>query len=213
MPKLLKILLLALALVAGKAVATAQESDSLALGEKQFALNTNPLSPYLRAIDWKPPEEASIWSSNWRGYIAHWTIEGGQLVLVDATIKVRLDSRKEETRSIKSTLFPGADRVVAEWYSGALIVPDGERVQYVHMGYASRYDHYQVFRVAKGEVIEHLSLTGEQFEAYRSDKFEAFTRTQEFKDAYEEMRADPDWDEESIMDFLRDFHSERYLSM
>lgn len=206
-------LLAALLVGAGDAAATAQQSDKLLLGDRTYRLNTNPLRAHLERIGWKPPEDAVIWSSNWRGYLADWTIEDGELVLVDATIGLRpsrpgVDAR----RSIKDSLFPGVPRVVATWYSGALIVPDGKRVDYKHMGYASRYDHYQVFRVLEGRVVEHLSLTGEEFEALADAKFEAFMETEEYRKAHEDLRA-RGRSEEDIREFLRQFESERYLSM
>jgi hypothetical protein len=42
-------------------------------------------------------------------------------------------------RSMMAQVFPDSTRVAATWFTGNLIVPDGERVTYVHMGYGSQY--------------------------------------------------------------------------
>lgn len=215
MPALIRMLLLAIALaLPGLAQATAQQPDVIQIDGKDHALNTNPLAARLHALGWKPPENAAIWSSNWRGYVARWKIEEGQLVLVDATVQLRRAERGVQTEtSVREELFPSIPRVVADWYSGALIIPDGEVVDYVHMGYGTTYDHYQVIRISEGRVLEHLSMTGKEFEAYRERKFEAFTKTPQFRQEFERLRKEDDMEEEQIMDFMMALYSEQYLSL
>ena len=194
--------------------ATAQESDLILVDGESYALNTNPLTPKLLAMGWKPPANLVRSSSNWRGYVAEWKIEQSQLVLVNVTVETMEGDDHSLRYSIREDLFPATPRVVAEWYSGALIIPDGEMVEYVHMGYGTSYDHYQVLRVSAGQVVEHLQMTGEEFEAYRQKKFEAFSRTQEFKDALEKLKKQYSGvSEEQHIQFLMEFESERYLSM
>src|SRR3546814_8853469 len=129
-------------------------------------------------------------SANWRGYTASWEIADGKLVLRDATILVAGEEAGDYTpKIILGDLCPSTEApVVADWYSGALIVPDGERTKYVHMGYGSSYERYQVLRIAAGRVVEHLKLSAEEFERYKADKFEAFTATGEYREALEELR-------------------------
>lgn len=107
--------------------ATAQRSDIILIEGKELRLNTNSLKKYLRESDWKPPEEAAIWSSNWRGYIANWKIEAGYLILTDISIELKNDASLERKRkSILTGLFPSTKSIKANWYSGALVVPDGK---------------------------------------------------------------------------------------
>src|SRR3546814_2313645 len=104
--------------------------------------------------------------------------------------------------------------VVADWYSGALIGTDGERTKYVHMGYGSSYERYQVLRSAAGRVVEHLKLSAEEFERYKADKFEAFTATGEYREALEELREESDaLSDEQLRDFMMSYYAERYLSL
>jgi hypothetical protein len=213
MRSILKLAFLLLASLPMLAHATAQEPDRIMIEGKEYSLNTNPLSAHLAQTGWTPSKDAVIWSSNWRGYIATWAIEEGQLVLLDAT--TRLPGGRpsaERVVSIREALFPSQPRVVADWYTGALIIPDGELVDYVHMGYGSSYDHYQVIRVVAGEVIEHLSLDGEAFQAYRAEKFEAFTRSVGFRKILDEVVGKDKPPTEQDIEFIRDFHAEQYLS-
>jgi hypothetical protein len=211
-----RVMMVCLALALSPAAkATAQASDLLIVQGKEFALNTNPLETQLEQKQWKPPEEAVISSGNWRGYIATWEVKDDKLFLKNVTILV--GDHKDESgylrKPIISDLYPGASEVLADWYTGALIVPDGKMTHYVHMGYGSSFDHYQIFRVRAGAVVEHLSMTGAEFEAYKEMKFAEFRKTETFKQAYAETRKDADGlDEQQTIDFMKSFFAESYLS-
>lgn len=211
-----RVLMMCLAMaVAPAARATAQASDLLIVEGVELALNTNPLETQLEQKQWKPPEEALISSANWRGYIATWEVKEDKLFLREVTILVRDPKNEREyvRKPITSDLYPGASEVFAEWYTGALIVPDGKMIRYVHMGYGSSYDHYQIFRVHAGEVVEHLSMTGAEFEAYKENKFVAFRKTEAYKKAYADFRTEAaDMDEAYTIDFIKAYFAEKYLS-
>lgn len=210
------VVMLCLAMTLAPAVkATAQLSDRLIVDGKEFALNTNPLEAELQKKQWTPPEEALISSANWRGYLATWEIKGGKLLLKDVTIRVADPKNSGDyiRKRITRELFPGASEVFAGWYTGALIVPDGKMTRYVHMGYGSSFDHYQVFRVRAGQVVEHLSMTGAEFEAYKERKFAAFRKTDAYAKAYADVRKEaPDLDKAHAEDFIKSYFAEMYLS-
>lgn len=211
-----RVLMLCLAMALAPAVkATAQLSDLLIVEGKEFALNTNPLEAELQRKQWTPPDDALISSANWRGYLATWEIRDDTLFLKDVTITVS-DPKEERgvtSKRIIGDLYPGAAEVFADWYTGALIVPDGEMTRYVHMGYGSSFDHYQVFRVHAGKVVEHLSMTGAEFEAYKERKFAAFRKTDAYVKAYADFRKEaPDLSKAHAEDFIRSYFAETYLS-
>src|SRR3546814_1093914 len=110
------------------ALATSQIPARIRIDGQDYALNTNPLPPRLFASGWLPPKEAMVSSANWRGYTASWEIADGRLVLRDATILVAGEEAGDYTpESILGDLFPSTEApVVADWYSGALIIQDGE---------------------------------------------------------------------------------------
>jgi len=198
-----------------EAFATAQQSDTIILNNVELPLNTNPLESHIKSIGWEPPEEASIWSSNWRGYIAKWEIVAGKLQLKDASIELKGKSIKNRKRkSIIDVFFPNKGSVIATWYTGALIVPDGEMTNYVHMGYGSSYESYQVLRIKEGVVIEHLSFSNEQFENYKHRKFQSFKETKKFQEELENLiGGEYNWAEDDALDFMQNYHAEYYLSL
>lgn len=209
-----RVLMVCLAMAVSPAVsATAQMSDLLIVDGKEFSLNTNPLETQLELKQWKPPEEARISTANWRGYIATWEIKNGKLFLKEVTIRVAdpNDEHGDLAKPITSEIFPGMTEVFASWYTGALIVPDGKMTRYVHMGYGSSFDHYQVFRVRAGEVVERLSMTGREFETYKEIKFAAFRKTENYAKAYADLRKE-EFDEEHAVDFIKSYFAETYLS-
>lgn len=216
MKVLASVLMVCLAMAIAPAVkATAQVSDLLIVEGKEFALNTNPLQAELQKKQWTPPANAMISSANWRGYLATWEIKDGKLFLKDVTIAIS-DPKDEHgaiSKSITGDLYPGATEVFADWYTGALIVPDGEMTRYVHMGYGSSFDHYQVFRVHAGKIVEHLSMTDAEFEAYKEKKFAAFRKTDAYAKAYADFRKEaPDLSKAHAEDFIRSYFAETYLS-
>src|SRR3546814_12763868 len=153
MSRLLTIAIVALAaMFPAMALATAQIPDRIRIDGQDYALNTNPLTPRLVASGWLPPKEAMVSSANWRGYTASWEIADGKLVLRDATILVAGEEAGDYTpKSILGDLFPSTEApVVADWYRGALIVPDGERTTYVQIGYGSSDARYKVNHNAIG---------------------------------------------------------------
>ncbi|GAB3727003.1 hypothetical protein GCM10028862_02980 [Luteimonas pelagia] len=217
MAQIIRAFLFAAALMLpGLAFATAQSPDVILIHGEEHALNTNPLATELKRLNWDPPEDIVISSANWRGYIASWEVKDEQLRLTDVTIRLHGADRGDYIKkSILGELYPSASNgVIADWYSGALIVPQGEITGYVHMGYGSSYESYQVLRIESGRVVEHVILSDDEFVQYKDKKFNEFSATEEFKVQFEELRNDADgMTEEEVLDFMKSFFAERYLSL
>ena len=199
------------------AKATAQQPDEIILSGKSYRLQTNPLDDYLEREGWKPPEEANIWSSNWRGYIAIWVKKGSLLVLKDITIRVNDPDGEtpadELTKSIFTDLFPNQDQAVATWYSGSLIIPVGEMVEYVHMGYGTTYSKYEVLKVKNGIIWDCMSFGNEEFESYKKLKFDDFKKTLLYQEALSELiTGEEPWSTKGAENFMYDFFVDKYLS-
>ena len=195
---------------------TEQIPDRIRIDGADHALNTNPLESEIARQGWKLPEGVAVSTANWRGYTASWEIVDDRLVLRDASILVPGDGSDDHaSRSIVADLFPSATApLVARWYSGALIIPQGRITHHVHMGYGSSYERYRVIRVSSGDVIERLELSGEEFQRYKATKFEAFMKTDEFRQQLRELREEADGlTDEQILDFMMSYHAERYLSL
>ena len=127
---------------------TAQVPESLAYDGEKLPLRTTPLAPYLGANAKDEIFQATN-TANWRGYVGEWEIADDRLFLVD--LKGRL---KDGSAATLSTIFPNSDgRVLATWYSGTLRVPQGELIEYVHLGFASRYERDVLIEVREGVIV------------------------------------------------------------
>jgi hypothetical protein len=129
---------------------TAQVSEKLFYEGKSIFLFSEPLALYLmqNQIRFTSPHTA-----NWRGYVGTWEIietEG-----VERLYLVGIEAHKDyETILTLPDLFPGFDKVFAHWFTGELRCPQGDLVEYVHMGYASTYE-YELFLEFKQGVLVH----------------------------------------------------------
>jgi hypothetical protein len=212
------ILVLLLALLAPAVIATAQAPDSIIIDGKSESLNTNPLRAFLRDNPNLLPESDFESTGNWRGYVATWEVADDSLLLTRIDVdfkdpKASADSHTAITRNVFDKLFPGAERVVATWYSGALIIPRGEIVNYVHMGYGSTYERYTILVVKSGLVTKRLDLSAKEFEAYRASQFNKFKSTPEYKALLNDtMSRDSYYTSKRAEEFLYQFESESYLS-
>lgn len=202
-------------LLPAAAHATAQAPDRITFDGEEHSLHNNPLWPHLDRIEWTLPEEAVTNSALWRGYVAYWEIADGELRLLDAKIFTGDFGPRMKERSILRKLFRRSrPPILADWYSGALVVPQGKVVEYVHMGYESVYERYVVFRIAEGKVLERLDLSHEEFARFKEAKFEAFRQTDEFRTLYEERRAKGGYaSEESLLEAIRRGYAERYMGL
>lgn len=204
-----------LLLLPSVAHATAQEPDRIEVDGKVFYLQTNPLEVYMKSIEWEAPEQAIISSANWRGYVATWRIESGYLVLDDVEIRVEDETKDRGTKRISylEELFPSRSSIPVKWYSGALVIAYGELVNYVHMGYGSTFEKYQIISVEEGKVIDHLFMTIDEFETYRNQKFKAFQQTELYKEQLKDLtEGEYDWTKEQANSYLLSFYAEQYLS-
>ena len=199
-------------------LATAQAPDVLLYEGKEYALNTNPLQPFLRENPDLLPRSSVISSGNWRGYVAKWRLSDSQLVLVDVLILVSYDEPKENGarsgyESVFSQMFPGRERLRADWYTGHLIIPTGKLKGYVHMGYGSTFKRYLIATVVEGTAIEIRELKLRKFKRFRKSQFTRYQQTEEYSKALAETLEDSSLMRKDAEEFLFAYLSERYLSM
>jgi hypothetical protein len=112
-----------------------------------------------------------------------------------------------------STIFPGEKKVLASWFSGHVIIPNGKLVKYVHMGYASTYEKYILLRVENGAVTRTWTTDAKSFVEFRDAQFSAFKKTEEYRKALAEAAREGDMTPEQLEEFLREYYSARYMSM
>jgi hypothetical protein len=204
------------------AFATAQQGDVLVLKGKKYFIYTNPLRVFLELNPGKLPKSDVVSTSNWRGYVATWGVKDDRLVLTDVGVLKAVAKPGEggfstELHSAMSELFPGQEEVVASWFTGHVIIPDGKIVNYVHMGYASTYENYIILRVEKGVVTRNWTADTAAFIRFRNAQFAAYKKTEEYRIALVETAKEGNKSEglsaKENEEFLREFYSETYLSM
>lgn len=206
-------LVLCLLLAPFPAHATAQAGDGLTLDGEELSLDTNPLAPWLSAHPDVLPKDRVIWTSNWRGYIAHFTVVDGMLMVDRVTVQQHPAGQDEQTVDILQRLFPGQQAVAADWFTGMLVIPRGELVHYVHMGYGSTYERYTLLDVRAGHVVERRDLSLAEFEAYRDARFEAYRKSDAFtRDLARLTQGEDAMSREMAEDFITSFDAEAYLS-
>lgn len=207
--------------IAGCAVyvfATGQYGDKLRLDGKSYEIFTNPLKQYLKENPDKLPKSNTYSTALWRGYVASWEVKNQVLLLVDVEIlqpvkDTGATGSSSEFGSVMAQMFPGEKEVVARWFSGNIIIPDGKLVHYVHMGYGSTYEKYILLRVEKGAVTRQWKTDTEGFVKFRDAQFEAYKKTDEYRKALAETSKEGGMSPRENEEFLREFYSEQYLSM
>ena len=204
--------------VAGPLAATAQAPDLLKINGKTYYIHTNPLTPVLAEKPERLPKPGVGSTGLWRGYIATWSVRENRLFLDDVRVPTKhyMDSDVPESKQFQSAmkhLFGESAPRVATWFTGNLIVPTGELVDYVHMGYGSTFSSYMVLTVIEGSIQKRLELNREEFEKFRRSQYESFKKTPEYAAARAQTRKGGDpMSDERIEDFLFQFTSEKYLS-
>ena len=135
--------------------ATAQFPELLLLDGKSRAMFTDPLEPWLKvqqnADRLKPYVSEQRCSASWRGYRGTWEIKNNSLQLI--SLKANPCSQTAKDVPLAALFADRAGPVEATWFSGRLVVPDGNQTKYVHMGYMSQYERYLLFHVERGRVV------------------------------------------------------------
>ena len=128
---------------------TAQFAEVLIYEGEHLSMCSNPLEEYFSRGGMRP-EFRSTSTALWRGYVGTWKIIDGRFYLI------KLDGELEDGRDVDlSTVFPEfPTRVFAHWYSGKIRIPQGKRIEYVHMGYGSTYEKDILLDIENGVVVK-----------------------------------------------------------
>jgi len=127
---------------------TAQLGEILIINNQKMTMCSEPLGLYFRLSDY-PFQFFSPMTALWRGYVGTWEIIDERLYIID--IHGELEDGSEVNLD---TIFPGySDRVFAHWYSGTLRIPEGKQLEYVHMGYGSKYERDLLIEIENGFIL------------------------------------------------------------
>ncbi len=145
--------------------ATAQIPENLIYEGETYPLLSTPLEEYF-PDESKRPEFYPLSSACWRGYIGNWEIKNRTLFLKNLYYET-IDPEKRDNPNIRypdyikkvkiplDYVFPKGTQspVEATWFSGVLRFPIGERMRYVHMGFASIHKKERYLTIEKGKVV------------------------------------------------------------
>lgn len=174
-----------------KTKATSQIPDFLIIENDTLAINSNPLEPYFEKNPIRDGIITSMSTGLWRGYIAYFKFNDGKLVVeniytLDSVFDEATGYHKEKLTSVYKDVFGENRNFECDFYSGVLICPFGEVLQYVHMGYSSIYENYRLIEIKDGNYIKEKEVDSEEFMSIKISHYEHFKKTPEYKKQLEE---------------------------
>lgn len=209
MKKLQLILVVSILLLCATQIfATAQYPDKIIYNGKEYMLHSNPMEEYFKKFPDKKPKSGMMSSALWRGYVATFEIADNALCLKDIEIQVQKKNSKSwetEWKSVLSEVISDGKKLKIDWFSGLLVLPHGNLVAYVHMGYGSTYENYVLLEIANGDFKKAKEFDYKEYEKFRERQFEAFKKTDEYKKLVEDLRKERDASDEFIDSFLKSF--------
>ena len=146
------------------ASATGQEGDIIYIDGTRWVLLGRPIridSLLYHDLQAVLPTERSIYTSNWDGFTAYWSIKQDVLYL-DSIRYMQYDSDTKDDkvkRMPSATLFRvfkkyvTGDHIVSSWLTGDIRVAKGKVISYQHMGFWRNYEEEQIISIDKGIVV------------------------------------------------------------
>lgn len=204
--RLLKVLFAFIFLVSAKSFATIQVPDCLIVGKDTLRIQSNPLDGYFAKHPIPENLITNLSSANWRGYVAYFKFIDNKLVVENIYKReCKVDENGNQTSfpvSIYNDIFGERNNFECDFYSGLLICVSGEILEYVHMGYSSLYEKYNLIEIKEGTNIKSKQFSAEEFQKFRKDYFKYFKKTEEYKvkaKEFKEMFAQSDFSNSSFL--------------
>ena len=135
---------------------TGQVPDYLVINNDTIAIFSNPLEQYFDKVGNREIIGLKGCGSTacWRGYKAIWRLKGDSLFLTAITSCHSDDwcpAIKDADLGLMFGEYFKNNSVFAYWFTGDIMAPQGELVQYIHMGYASIYAKEKYFTFKNGK--------------------------------------------------------------
>lgn len=143
---------------------TAQTPETVEFEGATRALFSEPLFPYLHfhqdRVAFTCPHTAL-----YRGYRGVWAIRERKLFLVS------LEGRQPDGSSVNiRTLFPNEEGpIFAQWYSGWLVLPEGNVLKYIHSDFETVYEREIHLYIDGGVLYEREEITN-NLETIKADR-------------------------------------------
>ena len=179
------LVVLIMILTAISVYATAQMPDKIIYKGNEYKLNCNPLERFFEKHPEKRPKTNCQSTALWRGYVATFEVKDGNLFLNDIKIEY-YDSNDKEMKSSKwksviNDIFPNQKNIKVDWFTGLLVIPDGKMVDYVHMGYSSTFEKYNILEIHKGSLTKEKHFNNKEYKKFKAKQFKYFKKTDEYE--------------------------------
>lgn len=193
--------------------ATSQRADKLLYKGIEYNLFSNPLEIYFEKYPNKRPKKVFgglvIESTSlWRGYVATFEIRDHKLIVKDIQIlcvdTTHSNSLDECWVSVITEVFPEQKEIQVDWYTGLLVLPIGDIMNYIHMGYGSTYENYILLEIEKGNLKKEKHFNYIEYEDFKGRQFDAFKQTKEYKKIKKDLKKSGD-SKKDIDSFLRSY--------
>jgi hypothetical protein len=187
--------------------ATAQYSDIIIYNGTKYPLNVNPLEPYFEKNPEKRPEGGVGSTALWRGYVATFEISNNKLILKDMEIEIFTGDKghyKTEWKSIFQEFVLDNNISEINWFTGLLVIPNGELINYIHMGYASTYENYILLEIRNGNFFKERRMNHIEYTKYKNKQFEQYKKTENYREKIKESLKEG-YSAEFAEDFLKIF--------
>ncbi|MUV15491.1 hypothetical protein [Noviluteimonas gilva] len=219
---------------AGPAAATLQQRETIAIDGDTAELRVYPLAAWVEQHPGVIPDE--IYSTNrFRGYVGHWMLVDGRLELARIDVmfngpskrmwmlvctdlefenckKTRTSMPMFEDRDILPTLFPGHTRVVADWYSGTLVIERGPSAEFVGYADTSLTERCTLVFIDHGRETKRYDFDARQFDRYRLARFRQYQLTPEYAQKMREL-AGRGWEKADAEENLYGDELQAYISL
>lgn len=131
---------------------TPQIGEVFLINNEQYFINEQPLHQYFLTFK-QPPYFTPPSPTCWRGYYGKWALIENELYLIN--FRGYLEGFDEVNIDY---LFPLQDKVLADWYSGIIKVPQGKIIKWDKTLNSSIYEEYLYLTFKNGILVEYNSI-------------------------------------------------------
>ncbi len=123
-------------------------TNNIRIDGHDYSLASNPLRHYLEMNNITIEGYCTVCNE---GYLTDWDLIDNKLYLVDVT-PCYTDEEGEMVMSMEH-LFPGEERVFADWFSGELEIYKGEMLDYSQINFKSTFEEHIYIEIKEGEIV------------------------------------------------------------
>jgi hypothetical protein len=158
-------LLIFLCSLCAPVTATPQIPEQIEISGEELPLYSFPLHSVVYEWDrnkrWAKRLGKNPCSGAWRGYRAAWKIEQGRLFLLE--VHEACSSPPKPVRISKLFGWGQKPPILADWFSGELVIPRGKITNPIGRNFWPEYEEYELIDIEAGVIVESRIIPGAEF--------------------------------------------------